>query len=281
MAKIIAGVGCSHIPSVGAASDNNKTNEPYWKPLFDGYGPAREWMDRVKPDVIIMVYNDHANAFSVELINTFVLGVADDYAPADEGYGPRKVPHVYGDANFSAHMTESLVLDEFDIAIANEMSVDHGLTVPLTVMFDRPDKWPCKVIPLCVNVIKYPQPTANRCYQLGKALRKAVESYPQDLKVVIFGTGGMSHQLQGERAGLINAEFDTMFLDKLSKDPVALTKITHTEFMRDAGSEGIELIMWLTMRGALSDNVEEVYRYYHVPASNTAAGLIIFEDQSI
>ncbi|MEE9375023.1 MAG: class III extradiol dioxygenase subunit beta [Rhizobiaceae bacterium] len=280
MARIIAGVGCSHIPSVGAASDNGKTQDPYWKPLFDGYGPARAWMAKTKPDVIIMIYNDHANAFSVELINTFVLGVADDYAPADEGYGPRKVPHVYGDADFATHMSESLILDEFDIAIANEMTVDHGLTVPLTVMFDQPEEWPCKVIPFCVNVVKYPQPTANRCYQLGKALRRAVESYPEDLRVVIFGTGGMSHQLQGERAGLINSDFDKMFLDNLTADPLKLTKIGHTEFMREAGSEGIELIMWLTMRGALSDDIKEVYRYYHVPASNTGAGLIIFEDQT-
>ncbi|MBL4786299.1 MAG: protocatechuate 3,4-dioxygenase [Cohaesibacteraceae bacterium] len=280
MARIIGGVGTSHVPALGAASDHNKHDEPYWKPLFDGLGPARKWIEKAKPDVVILVFNDHASAFSVELINTFVLGVADDYQPADEGYGPRPVPLVVGNAAFSSHIAESLVMDEFDIAIANEMDVDHGLTVPLTVMYDKPEQWPCQVIPLCVNVIKYPQPTGNRCFNIGKAIRKAVESYPQDLRVVIFGTGGMSHQLQGERAGFVNSEFDHMFMDGLIEDPARLTKIGHTEYLRDAGSEGIELIMWLIMRGALSDDIEEVYRFYHVPVSNSAYGLIVFDEKS-
>jgi protocatechuate 4,5-dioxygenase beta chain len=279
MAKIVAGVGTSHVPTIGAASDNGKDRNDYFKPLFDGYDPAREWIRKIKPDVVILVYNDHASAFSVELINTFVLGVADGYAPADEGYGPRKVPYVHGHADFSSHISESLIFDEFDIAIANEMNVDHGLTVPLTVMYGKPTQWPCKVIPLCVNVIKYPQPTGNRCFNLGKALKKAVESYPEDLKVAIFGTGGMSHQLQGERAGLINSEFDQMFLDNLQSKPEILSGIGHTEYLREAGSEGIELIMWLIMRGALEDPVE-VYRHYHKPVSNTGAGLICFEERA-
>lgn len=277
MARIVAGVGCSHIPSIGAAADNGKEQDPYYKPLFDGYGPARDWIKNVNPDVIILVYNDHASAFSVELINTFVLGVADQFEPHDEGYGPRKVPTVIGHADLSAHILESLILDEFDMALANEMTVDHGLTVPLTVMFDKPDAWPCQVIPLCVNVIKYPQPTGNRCFNLGRALRRAVESYPEDLKVAVFGTGGMSHQLQGERAGLINQEFDKKFIDTLADNPEALLKIDHVEYMRDAGSEGIELIMWLVMRGAMQ-SPREAYRFYHVPMSNTAAGLICYEE---
>jgi protocatechuate 4,5-dioxygenase beta chain len=278
MARIIGGVGTSHVPALGAASDHKKQQEPYWKPVFDGIGPGREWMAKNKPDVVILVFNDHASAFSVELINTFVLGVADEFNPADEGYGPRPVPQVIGNADFASHIAESLVFDEFDIAIANEMDVDHGLTVPLTIMCDEPEEWPCQVIPLCVNVIKYPQPTGNRCFNLGKALRKAVESYPEDLTVAVFGTGGMSHQLQGERAGLVNKDFDHMFLDSLKSDQVKLSKIGHTEYLREAGSEGIELIMWLIMRGALSDNIEEVYRFYHVPVSNSAYGLIIFDE---
>ena len=277
MAKLVAGVCTSHVPSIGAASDNGKDQDPYYKPLFDGYGPAREWIKEVKPDVILLVYNDHASAFSVELINTFVLGCADVFRPADEGYGRRKVPDVIGHSDFALHMAESLVFDEFDIAIANEMDVDHGLTVPLTVMYDRPDEWPCQVIPLCVNVIKYPQPTGNRCFNLGKALRRAIDSYPQDLKVAVFGTGGMSHQLQGERAGLINQEFDTMFLDKLQDQPEDLVKIGHTEYLRESGSEGIEMIMWLIARGAMK-SPKEAYRFYHVPMSNTAAGLICYEE---
>jgi protocatechuate 4,5-dioxygenase beta chain len=208
-----------------------------------------------------------------------VLGCADDFSPADEGYGPRKVPMVEGDSEFSSHIAESLIFDEFDMAIANEMDVDHGLTVPLTVMYGKAEAWPCRVIPLCVNVIKYPQPTANRCFNLGKAVRRAVESYPKDLRVAVFGTGGMSHQLQGERAGLINQEFDQMFLNNLQDNPEKLAKIGHTEFLRESGSEGIEMIMWLIARGAM-EKPREAYRFYHVPMSNTAAGLICFEEDA-
>jgi protocatechuate 4,5-dioxygenase beta chain len=278
MAKLIGGVGTSHVPSIGAAIDNGKTGEPYWKTLFDGYEPARQWMREKSPDVAIVVYNDHASAFSLDLIPTFLIGVADQFPPADEGYGPRKVPSVDGHAKLAWHLAESLILDEFDMAIANKMPVDHGLTVPLSIMCGQVESWPCKVIPLCVNVIQYPPPTGMRCYKLGKAIRSALDSYDEDLSVVIFGTGGMSHQLQGERAGIINQEFDANFLDRLASDPASLAEIPHAEYIMDAGAEGIEMVMWLIMRGALEQNVKEVYRHYHVPASNTAAGLIILEN---
>lgn len=279
MARIVAGVGTSHVPAIGAASDHGKDRNEYFKPLFDGYDPAREWLANINPDLVFLIYNDHASAFSVELINTFVLGVANEYHPADEGYGPRPVPVMHSHADFASHINECLIFDEFDIAIANEMVVDHGGTVPLTIMYDRPDEWPCKVIPLCVNVIKYPQPSGLRCFKLGKALRKAIESYPEDLRVAVFGTGGMSHQLQGERAGFINQDFDKMFLDNLQDNPEKLTEIGHTEYLRDSGSEGIEMIMWLMMRGAMK-KPREVYRHYHVPVSNTAAGLVCYEEDA-
>ena len=278
MAKLFAGVGTSHVPGIGAAVDNKKTQTDYWKPLFDGYEPAREWMRNEAPDVVIIVYNDHASAFSLELIPTFAIGVAERFQPADEGYGPRKVPVVEGHPELAWHLAESLILDEFDMTISNEMPVDHGLTVPLSIACGEPDIWPCKVIPLCVNVIQYPSPTGNRCYQLGKAIRKAVEAFPEDLKVAIFGTGGMSHQLQGERAGLVNADFDIAFLDDLTQNVDRLVRIPHVEYLREAGSEGAELVMWMIMRGALDDDAREVYRHFHVPASNTAAGLIILEN---
>ncbi|WP_127558408.1 class III extradiol dioxygenase subunit beta [Saccharospirillum alexandrii] len=280
MANIVTGIGTSHVPSVGAVIDNGKEQDPYWKPLFDGYQPARDWIQDNMPDVAIVVYNDHASAFGLNLIPTFTLGVAEEFPPADEGYGPRKVPTAVGDPDLAWHLAESLILDEFDMTIANEMSVDHGCTVPLSIMFDKPEQWPCKIIPLCVNVIQYPPPTGKRCFDLGKAIRKAVEAYDKDIKVAIFGTGGMSHQLQGERAGLVNAEFDQSFLDRLTTDPVGLTKIPHVEYMREAGSEGIELVMWLIMRGAMGDDASETYKFYHVPASNTGAGLIVLEDGS-
>jgi len=278
MADLFAGIGTSHVPAIGAAVDHGKTGEPYWQNLFQGYGPVREWMAREKPDVAIIVYNDHASAFSLELIPTFALGVAPEFQPADEGYGPRKVPPVQGHPELAWHLAESLILDEFDMTIVNEMPVDHGLTVPLSITCGEPEAWPCKVIPLCVNVIQYPSPTGNRCYNLGKALRKAVESFDEELKVVILGTGGMSHQLQGERAGLVNREFDTAFLDDLTADVQRLVDISHVEYLRDSGSEGAELVMWMIMRGALDEEVKEVYRHYHVPASNTAAGVIVLEN---
>lgn len=278
MVKLVGGVATSHVPSIGAAMDNGKTQEPYWKALFDGYEPARQWMKDKAPDVVIVVFNDHASAFSLDLIPTFLIGVADQFPPADEGYGPRKVPTVDGHARLAWHLAESLILDEFDMAIANTMPVDHGLTVPLSIMCGQPESWPCKVIPLCVNVIQYPPPTGMRCYKLGKAIRRALDSFDEDLSVAIFGTGGMSHQLQGERAGIINQDFDTDFLNRLGGDPDSLAKIPHADYIMEAGSEGIELVMWLIMRGALDDKVNEVYRHYHVPVSNTAAGLIILEN---
>ena len=278
MVRLVGGIGTSHVPSIGAAVDHGKTQEPYWKPLFDGYGPARQWMKDNAPDVVIIVYNDHASAFSLDVIPTFLIGVADEFLPADEGYGPRKVPAVQGDSKLAWHLAESLILDEFDMTVANKMTVDHGLTVPLSIMCDQPELWPCKVIPLCVNVIQYPPPTGQRCYKLGKAIRRALDAYDEDLSVAIFGTGGMSHQLQGERAGIINQEFDNDFLDRLSADPESVAQISHAEYIMEAGSEGIEMVMWMIMRGALNDKVKEVYRHYHVPASNTAAGLIILEN---
>jgi protocatechuate 4,5-dioxygenase beta chain len=280
MASIVAGIACSHVPAIGVAMDKGMTGTAYWEPLFKGYEPAREWLKHLAPDVAIVVYNDHASAFSLQLIPTFLIGVADTFPIADEGFGPRPVPAVRGSPQLAWHLAESLILDEFDMTIANEMPVDHGLTVPLSVTCGQTAEWPFEVIPLCVNVVQYPPPTGARCFKLGQAIARAVASYPEDLRVVIYGTGGMSHQLQGERAGLINREFDTAFLDKLTTDPLALTRISHTEYMREAGSEGVEMVMWHVMRGALGMNAAEVYRHYHVPASNTAAALMILDNRS-
>ena len=278
MAKIIGGVGTSHVPAIGVAIDRGKTDEDYWRPLFEGYEPSKKWLADTNPDVVILVYNDHATAFSLEIIPTFAIGVAETFAPADEGWGPRNVPIVQGQPELAWHLAESLILDEFDMTIVNEMPVDHGLTVPLSLMCGQPDKWPCAVIPICINVVQYPPPTGKRCFDLGRAIRRAVESFDRDLNVVVFGTGGMSHQLHGERAGLINQEWDQRFLDDLTADPERLKQMPHIEYVREAGSEGIELVMWLIMRGALSDDAREVYRFCHVPASNTSVGNIILED---
>jgi protocatechuate 4,5-dioxygenase beta chain len=278
MARITAGVATSHVPAIGAAIDLGKTQDDYWKPLFQGYEFGREWIQQEKPDVILLVYNDHASAFGMDLVPTFAIGCGDEFAPTDEGWGPRPVPNVQGHPELAWHIMQSVVQDDFDLTVVNEMTVDHGLTVPLSLMFDQPEAWPCKVIPFAVNVVVYPPPSGSRCYNLGKALRRAIESFDEDLNVQVWGTGGMSHQLQGPRAGLINKEFDQDFLEKLVIDPEALAAKPHIDYVREAGSEGIELVMWLIMRGALSEKVNELHRFYHVPASNTAVGHLILEN---
>ena len=278
MARITAGVATSHIPADRRGDRPRQDAEPYWQPVFKGYEFSQRWIADQKPDVVILVYNDHASAFSLEIIPTFAIGCAESFAPADEGWGPRPVPAVEGHPELAWHIAQSTILDEFDMTIVNRMDVDHGLTVPLSLMFGQPNAWPCKVIPLAVNVVQYPPPSGNRCWNLGRAIRKAVASFPANLNVMVWGTGGMSHQLQGPRAGLINTEFDTRFLDRLTTDPEQLAQVPHLEYVREAGSEGIELVMWLIMRGALEAKAREVYRFYHVPASNTAVGHIIFEN---
>lgn len=282
MARINAGVGCSHVPAIGVAMDTGITDQDYWKPVFAGFDKSREWMKDQNPDVIFLVYNDHCTAFDASCIPTFALGCAAEFKPADEGWGPRPVPVVRNHQKLASHIAQSLVLDEFDITIMNEMEVDHGLTVPLSVMYGEmpaDGEWPALVIPLCVNVVQYPAPTGNRCYNLGKAIRRAIEAFDEDLNVMIFGTGGMSHQLQYKRAGLINPEWDARFLDMVVNDPVTASQIPHVEYLREAGSEGVEMVMWHVMRGALNDKVTEVHRHYHVPASNTAVGHIILENK--
>ncbi len=279
MAKITASVYTSHVPAIGAALDLGKTGEPYWQKIFAGYEFSKAWMKEHTPDVIFLVYNDHATAFSLEMIPTFAIGCAAEFKPADEGWGPRPVPVVQGHPELAAHNAQSVIQDDFDLTIVNRMDVDHGLTVPLSLLFGQPAEWPCPVIPFAVNVVQYPVPSGRRCFNLGRAIRKAVESYDAPLKVQVWGTGGMSHQLQGPRAGLINRAFDTAFLDRLIADPEGLSKMPHIDYVREAGSEGIELVMWLIARGAMSDNPPKVaHRFYHVPASNTAVGHLILEN---
>jgi protocatechuate 4,5-dioxygenase, beta chain len=282
MAKITAGIGCSHVPAIGAAFDQGLTQDAYWKPLFDGYDTARDWLKKHKPDVAILVYNDHGSALTLDLIPTFGIGVADEFIPADEGWGPRNVPVVKGHQKLAWHLAETLIINEFDMCVMNKLDVDHGLTIPLNIMCGKVDDWPMAIIPIPVNVVMFPVPSGDRCWRMGEVIRKAVEAFPEDLNVVIFGTGGMSHQIHGERSGMINRDFDTNFLNDLTKNPQRLRKIKHEEYVTNAGAEGIEMVMWMMMRAALGDNnVHEVYRHYHIPASNTAAGLIILENDDL
>ena len=288
MARITASVYTSHVPAIGVAIDQHRQAEPYWQPLFDGYEFSKRWMQQQRPDVVFLVYNDHANAFSLDLIPTFAIGTAAQFQPADEGWGPRPVPVVQGHPELASHIAHSVIQDDFDLTIVNRMDVDHGLTVPLSLMWGEQNPqqggaWPCAVIPFAVNVVQYPVPSGRRCYQLGQAIRRAVESFDQPLNVQIWGTGGMSHQLQGPRAGLINREWDNAWLDKLVSEPAAAADVNHVEYVREAGSEGIELVMWLIARGAMDDVAggpapRVAHRFYHVPASNTAVGHLILEN---
>ena len=283
MARISASVFTSHVPAIGAALDLGKSHEPYWQPLFKGYEFSKQWLKDNKPDVIFLVYNDHATAFSLEMIPTFAIGCAAEFKPADEGWGPRPVPMVQGHPELASHIAHSVIQQDFDLTIVNKMDVDHGLTVPLSLMCGEVEAWPCPVIPFAVNVVQYPVPSGKRCFELGKAIARAVKTFEKPLNVQIWGTGGMSHQLQGPRAGLINKEFDKKFLDLLINDPNSAAAIDHIEYVREAGSEGIELVMWLIARGAMSDleggsAPDLIHRFYHVPASNTAVGHAILKN---
>ena len=287
MARITASVFTSHVPAIGAALDLGKTQEDYWQPVFDGYLPSKQWMKDNPPDVVFLIYNDHATAFSLQMIPTFAIGTGQSYRPADEGWGPRPVPVVQGHPALASHIAQSVIQQDFDLTIVNQMDVDHGLTVPLSLMCGARDPateaWPCPVIPFAVNVVQYPVPSGRRCFELGRAIRRAVQSYDEDLNVHIWGTGGMSHQLQGARAGLINRDWDNWFLDRLIAEPAALAEVPHIDYVREAGSEGIELVMWLIARGAMADAAggpapQVKHRFYHVPASNTAVGHLILQE---
>jgi protocatechuate 4,5-dioxygenase beta chain len=277
MARIVGGICTSHIPAIGNAIARGLQNDPYWQPFFQGYPPVREWLERVKPDVAVMVYNDHGLNFFLDKMPTFAIGAAPEYQNADEGWGLPTLPPYPGDPALSWHIIESLVADEFDITSCQEMRVDHAFTVPIALLWPGTQRR-VKTVPVAVNTVQHPLPTPNRCFKLGQALSRAIASYPEDLRVVVLGTGGLSHQLDGERAGFINKGFDLECLEKIVNDPQALTNYTIHDLVRLAGTQGVELIMWLVMRGALSARVRQVHRHYHIPVSNTAAGLLLLEN---
>jgi protocatechuate 4,5-dioxygenase beta chain len=282
MASIIGGITTSHIPAIGNAIARGLQQTPYWKPFFDGYLPVRQWLDEVRPDVAVVLYNDHGLSFFLDRMPTFAIGAAERYPNQDEGWGLDVLPAIRGNVELSWHVIESLVADEFDLTICQEMTVDHGCMVPMLTMWpETVGEWPVAVVPIAINTVQHPVPSAARCYKLGQALGRAIESYPEDLRVVVFGTGGMSHQLQGERAGFINVAFDRMFMQALVDDPEVLTRLTTAELVEQAGSEGIELIMWLAMRGAMTKGASLRHSHYHVPVSNTAAGVLVVDNVAV
>jgi protocatechuate 4,5-dioxygenase beta chain len=276
MATIIGGIGTSHVPTIGMAFDKQKQADPAWTPLFSGYEPVARWLAEHKPDVLLFCFNDHATTFFFDHYPTFALGVSDGYAIADEGVGVRPIPRLRGHAQLARHIARSLVADEFDLSIFQDLPLDHGLHSPLTMLWPAKPDWPGKVIPLVVNVLQHPLPTPHRCFKLGRHLRKAILSYPEDLRVAIVGTGGLSHQLIGERAGFNNETWDLEFLDLIERDPERLAAMSVEDFVRLGGNEGAEVIMWLIMRGALSQTAKKIHQSYYLPMT-TAMAVALFE----
>jgi gallate dioxygenase len=277
MARIIGGIGVSHVPTIGVAYDKGKQDVPEWAPLFKGFEPAARWLAEKKPDVLIFFYNDHLNSFFYDLYPTFALGVAPSFDVADEGAGKRDLPPVQGHTEFAAYLAEQLINAEFDLSVFQDKPLDHGVFSPLPLLWPHENGWPGAIVPIQVNVVQYPLPTAMRCFKLGQALRHAVESYPGDLTVAIVGTGGLSHQIHGERTGYNNTGWDMRFIDLIEKDPLTLARMKHVDYIRLGGAESVEVIMWLAMRGALSDDITKIHQSYYL-ATTTAMTVLVFEE---
>ncbi|MBR0564747.1 protocatechuate 3,4-dioxygenase [Azoarcus sp. L1K30] len=277
MAKIVGGICTSHVPAIGRAIAGNLQEDPYWKPFFDGFPPVRKWLDEVKPDVAVVIYNDHGLNFFLDKMPTFAVGAAEQYFNADEGWGIPTLPPYSGDTGMSWHVINQLVEKEFDLTTCQEMLVDHAFSLPLKLLWPDSPTCPVRTVPVCINTVQYPLPSAKRCFKLGKALGEAIASWDDDVRVVIVGTGGLSHQLDGERAGFVNRDFDLAFMESLINDPEWATQYSNEEIVEKTGTQGVELLMWLATRAALGGSVRKVHSNYHIPISNTAAGLIVME----
>ncbi len=278
MARIVGAITTSHVPAIGRAIDKGLQDDPYWKPFFDGFPPVREWLAEVRPDVAVMVYNDHGLNFFLDKMPTFAVGAAPEYRNADEGWGIPAVPPFKGDPALSWHLIESLVAEEFDLVTCQEMLVDHAFAIPMALLW--PDlRWPVRTVPVVVNTVQSPLPSAARCYKLGEAIGRAIESWDTEERVVVIGTGGLSHQLDGTRAGHINKDFDRRFMDSLVDDPKWATQYSTLDLVELVGTQGVELLMWLVARGALTGRVSRLHANYHIPISNTASGLMLLENR--
>jgi len=278
MARIIGGVATTHVPSIGKAIADKKYDDPYWKPFFSGFDYVHQWLAREKPDVAVFFYNDHGLNFFLDKLPTFAVGAAKEYRNEDEGWGIPVARPALGDQAFSWHLINALVADEFDITMCQEMLIDHAVTIPLELMW--PGHWPVKIVPISINTVQHPLPSMARCLKLGRAVGRAIESYPQDLRVMVVGTGGLSHQLDGTRAGFINKEFDQLCLNKIVSEPDTLTRYSIHDMVSLAGAQGVEFLNWMAMRGALTGLVSQAHRNYHIPISNTAAATIVLANEA-
>lgn len=278
MAHIVGAVTTSHVPAIGGAIARGQQQDPYWKPFFDGFVPIHEWLARAQPDIAVVFYNDHGLNFFLDKMPTFAVGAAAEYRNADEGWGLPVVRPFAGAPELSWHIVEALLDDEFDPTTCQEMLVDHAFTIPMALLWPGRKPWPVRTVPISINTVQHPLPSAARCFKLGQSVGRAIESWREDAKILIVGTGGLSHQLDGARAGFINRDFDLMCMDRLVRDPGALTRYSNTELIRFAGSQGVELLMWLAARGALHTGVRQLHSNYHIPISNTAAAVMLFEN---
>jgi protocatechuate 4,5-dioxygenase beta chain len=277
MAKIVGSITMSHVPAIGRAIEKNLQQTPYWKPFFDGFPPVREWLKAVKPDIAVIIYNDHGLNFFLDKMPTFAVGAAPQYQNADEGWGIPVMPPFDGDLDLSWHLIESLIANDFDLTTCQEMLVDHAFTLPMAVLWPEQGRWPVRTVPVCVNTVQFPLPSVKRCFSLGQAIGKAIEDWDTDARVVIIGTGGLSHQLDGKRAGFINKEFDMMFMEKLVSDPLWITRYSIEDLVELTGTQGVELLNWVIARGALQGEVITKHSNYHIPISNTASGMMVME----
>lgn len=275
MAKIVGGMTTSHVPAIGGALHKGLQNEPYWKPFFDGFLPVRQWLDEVKPDIAVVFYNDHGLNFFLDKMPTFAIGAAAQYQNADEGWGIPTLPPFKGATDLSWHLINHLLERDFDLTTCQEMLVDHAFTLPLKLFWPEGD-CPVLTVPICINTVQFPLPSAKRCLALGRAVGEAIAAWDSDKKVVVIGTGGLSHQLDGERAGFINKPFDLKFMDSLFNEPEWATQFSINELVEKTGTQGVELLMWLATRGAVPGPVRRVHTNYHIPISNTAAGTMAF-----
>jgi protocatechuate 4,5-dioxygenase beta chain len=277
MAKIVGAITTSHVPAIGGAIHRGLQQDPYWKPFFDGFPPVREWLAKVKPDIAVLVYNDHGLNFFLDKQPTFAIGCAPEYRSTDEGWGIPIMPAFKGDEDLSWHLAQSLIADEFDMVTCQEMVVDHAFTLPMALLW--PDQnWPVRTVPISVNTVLFPLPSAKRCYKLGQSIGRAIEAFEGDARIVVIGTGGLSHQLEGKRAGHINKPFDLKFMDSMIDDPTWATQYSDRELVEHTGTQGVELINWLVARGALSGTVRKIHSNYHIPISNTASALMVMEN---
>lgn len=277
MARIIGGVGTTHVPAIGGAIAKGLQNDPYWKPFFDGFPYIHKWLDRERPDIVVAFSNDHGLNFFLDKLPTFAIGAAAEYRSEDEGWGIPVSHAARGIPELSWHLINAAVGNDFDITMCQEMLIDHALTIPLSLMWPGQD-WPVRIVPIGINTVQHPLPSMKRCLELGRTIGRAIEAFPSDAKVLILGTGGLSHQLDGERAGFINKDFDKMCMDTLVGEPDALTRFSIHDVVEQAGAQGVEILNWMAMRGALTGQVSEAHRNYHIPISNTAAATVVLEN---